>query len=86
MSAVKVIPDRTIDLALLFHRFLVVSKTGDLLLQELMSYELSSFPLALFETRNVYQKPDEHQLAHAICEHARHTILGCVPETESTMS
>jgi len=47
-STVKVAPDRTIDSALLFQRFLVVSKTEEL------SYELSPFPLALFEARNVF--------------------------------
>jgi len=52
--AVKVAPDQTIDSALLFQRFLVVSNTEDLSLKEVMSYELSPFPPALFEARNVF--------------------------------
>ena len=37
---VKVSEDRTIDTALLFQTFLVVSKTGDFRLDDIMSYEL----------------------------------------------
>src|SRR6218665_3662722 len=48
-SAVRIAADRTIDSGLrnLFERFLVVAKTGELLLEEVMSYELSPFPPAL---------------------------------------
>jgi len=53
-SAVKVARNRTIDSALLFRRFLVISKTEDI--EEVMSYELSPFPPALFEARNVLRK------------------------------
>jgi len=41
ISAVKIAPDRTIDPVLLFQRFLVVSRSGDLSLDEVLSYELS---------------------------------------------
>lgn len=82
MSAVKVAPDRTIDSALLFERFLVLSKTGKLSLQEVMSYELGPFSPALFEAKNIFQKPDKHQLAHTIGEHASDAILDSVLETE----
>ena len=81
-SAIKVVPDRTIDSALLFQRFLVVSQTGELSLEEVMRYELSPFPPALFEARNVFRKADKPQLAHAICDHASDSILDSVPETE----
>ena len=41
MSTVKIAPERTIDPALLFQRFRVVSKREDPLLQDIMSYETS---------------------------------------------
>jgi len=63
MSAVNIAPDRTTDPAFLFQRFLVVSRSGDLCLGEVMSYELSSFPPALFKARNVLRKADKPQLA-----------------------
>jgi len=52
-SAVKIVPDQTIDPALLFHRFLEVSRSGDLSPEEVLTYELSPYPPALFETRNI---------------------------------
>jgi len=58
-SAVKVAPDRTVDSALLFQRFLVVSKIEDLSF-EVMSYELRPFPPALFEAR----KSSERLISH----------------------
>ena len=66
----KIAPDRTIDPALLFQRFLVVSRSGDLSLEEVLRYELSSYPPALFETRNILRKADKPQLAQAIRDHA----------------
>ena len=73
MSTVKIAPEQSIDSALLFQRFLVVSKTGDISLQEVISYELSPFPSALFEARNVFRKADKPQLAHAIADHLSKT-------------
>ena len=73
---------RTTDSALLFQRFFVVSKTEDLSLKEVMSYELSPFPPALFEARNVFRKADKPQLGSAIRDHARDAILQSVPETQ----
>ena len=58
-SALKVAPYRTIDPALLFKRFLLVSKTSDLSLEVVMKYELSPFPPALFDARSVYRKADK---------------------------
>ena len=64
ISSVKVALERTIDPGLLFQRYLVVSKLGVLSLEDVMKYELSPFPPALFEARN---KP---QLANAITDYA----------------
>ena len=60
-STIKIAADRTIDYALLFQRFMVVSQTGELSLEEVMRYELSPFPPALFEARNVLRKADQPQ-------------------------
>ena len=54
ISSVKVAPERTIDPGLLFQRFLVVSKLGVLSLEDVMKYELSPFPPALFEAREFW--------------------------------
>ena len=35
-----------------------------------MKYELSPFPRALFEARNVLRKPDKPQLVNAITDYA----------------
>ena len=43
-NAIRVSPDQVIDPVLLFQRFLVVSKTGELSLEDVMGYELSPFP------------------------------------------
>jgi len=75
-------PDRTIDSGLLFERFLVVGKTGELSLEEVRSYEFSPFPPALFDSINVFRKADKPQPAHANSEHTPDGILYFVPETE----
>ena len=54
--SVKVSQDQSIDPALLFQRLLVISNTGDLSLEEVLDYELSPFPPALFEARYVMRK------------------------------
>jgi hypothetical protein len=66
ISAVKIAPDRTIDPVLLFQRSFMVLRSGDLSVKEVLSYELSPFPPALFETRNILQKADKPQIAQAI--------------------
>ena len=81
-SSIKVAPDRTIDSALLFQHFLIVSQTGEPSLEEVMCYELSPFPPALFEAGNIFRKADKPQLAHAICDHASDAIIDTVPETD----
>jgi len=86
MSAVNITPDHTIDPALLFQRFLVVSRSRDLSLGEVLSYELSPFPPALFEARNILRKTDKPQLAQAIRDHATdlssEAVINSVPETD----
>ena len=81
-SAVKVAHEKSIDSALLFQRFLVVSKSGDLSQEEVMNYELSPFPPALFEARNIFQKANKPQLGHAVCDYAQDAMLDSVPETK----
>ena len=46
-----------------------------------MRYELSPFPPALFEARNVFRKADKPQLAHDFRDHASDAMLDCVPES-----
>ena len=86
-SAVKVAPDRTIDPNLLFQRFLVVSRTGHLSLEEVMRYELSAYPSALFEHKQILRKADKPQLAQAIHDHcntiqSNESTSDAIPETE----
>ncbi|XP_064094950.1 uncharacterized protein LOC135207244 [Macrobrachium nipponense] len=85
VSAIKVAPDQSIDPALLFQRLLVVAKTGELSLEYVLGYELSPFPPALFEIRNVFHKPDKPQLAHAISDHLKEAGVDppqSTPQTE----
>ena len=42
-SIIKVAQDRTIDPALLFQRFLIISKTGQFSLEDVMSYKSAQF-------------------------------------------
>jgi len=65
-SAVTVAPDLTTESGLLFERFLVVTKTGELSLEEVIGYELSSFFPALFESRNICRMANKPQHAYAI--------------------
>ncbi|KAH3848144.1 hypothetical protein DPMN_090494 [Dreissena polymorpha] len=51
--AVKIASDRAFNPALLFQRFLLVSKSGDPSLAVVWSFELSSHPAAFFETKNI---------------------------------
>ena len=59
---VKVTDDQTIDPALLFQRFLVVSQSGDLCLDKVLYHELSPYPPSLFEAKYVLHKPDKAPL------------------------
>ena len=66
ISAVQIGSDRTIDAALLFQCFLVVSRSGDLSLEEVLTYELSPYPPALFKIRNILRKADKSLLDEEI--------------------
>jgi len=83
---IKVSQDRSIDPALLFQRLLVISNAGDFSLEEVLQYELSSFPPALFEASNIMRKPEKTQLAKAIDEYASslsdEAVTNEVPQTE----
>ena len=89
ISAVKIAPDRTTDPALLFQRFLVVSRSGDLSLEEVLTFELSPYPPALFETRNILWKTDKPQLTQAIWEYAKdlssEAVMDTAPVTDCYM-
>ena len=63
---VKVSADRSIDPVLLFQRFLVVSQTGNLRLDDVMSYELCLYPMSLFKGKGLLRQTDKPQLAEAI--------------------
>ena len=81
--AVDVAKDKTIDPALLFQRFLVVSQTADLSLDEVMAYELSPYPPSLFEAKHLLHKPNKAQLMAAIKEQSSDdAVLKDVPEVE----
>lgn len=48
----------------------MVSRTGDLSLEEVMRYERRPYPTSLFdEKKNILRKADKHQLAQAIADH-----------------
>jgi hypothetical protein len=82
-KAVKVAEDRTIDPALLFQRFLVVSQSGELSLDEVMKYELSPYPPSLFEAKHQLRKPDKPALLEAIRNHATSvddSVLQSIPQ------
>jgi len=82
-EAIDVAKDKTIDPALLFQRFLVVSQTADLSLDEVMAYELSPYPPSLFEAKHLLRKPNKAQLMAAIKElSADDAVLKDVPEVE----
>nr|XP_055038535.1 uncharacterized protein LOC129426304 [Misgurnus anguillicaudatus] len=85
-STIKVAQDRTIDPALLFQRFLIMSKTEQFSLEDVMSYELCSFPAALFEGKEIFRKANKPQLAQAVMEFSskksNNTVLDSIPLTE----
>ena len=71
---IKITEDQTIDPALLFQRFLVVScQSGELGLDEVLHYELSPHLPSLFETNNVLRKPDKARLLEVIQEYLSST-------------
>ena len=85
-SVVKVAEDRTINPVLLFQRFLVVSQTGDLSLDEVMKFELSPYPTSLFEAKYLLRKADKSQLLDAlktqVASCSDDALLNYIPEVE----
>ncbi|KAH3887527.1 hypothetical protein DPMN_011544 [Dreissena polymorpha] len=59
--AVKIASDRAFYPALLFQRFLVVSKSGDPFLAVVLSFELSFHQAVFFETKNILCTADKPQ-------------------------
>ena len=83
--AIKITNDRSIDPALLFQRFLVVSQSGDICLNDVMKYELSPYPPSLFEAKHHLRKPDKAQLLDAIRSHVTSSddaVLQLNPKTD----
>ena len=58
--------DVQIDPALLFQRLLVVAQSNPVDMQEIMTYELSAYPLSLFESPTLLRKADKPKLMDAI--------------------
>ena len=83
---VKVSADRSIDLALLFQRFLVVSQTRNLRLDDVMSYEQCLYTMSLFEGKGFLRQADKPQLAEVIRKYVKtksHSgVQQTVPVTE----
>ena len=77
---------QTIDPALLFQSFLVLSKTRDLSLEDVISYELNPFTTALFEAKEMFRKADKPRLALAVaeysCKTSKEAIVDSTPLTE----
>ena len=63
-----------------------MSRSGDLSFGDVLSYELSPFPPALFEAKNILRKANKPQLAQAIRDHATDlsskAVINSVPETD----
>ena len=59
--AVKVADNRTIGSNLLLQRFLAVSETGDLSLDDVLKYKLSPYPTSFFEAKHLLRKADKAQ-------------------------
>jgi len=78
---VNVSEDRSIDPALLFRRFLVVSQTGDLRLDDVMSYEICLYPMSLFEGKDILRQPDKPKLAKALRNYVKTKSDNAVTET-----
>jgi hypothetical protein len=68
---VKITPDRRINAAILFQRFLLVSRSGEPSLEEVLTFKLSPYLSALFETRDILWKGDKPDLAQAIRVYAK---------------
>ena len=56
MPSVQITPEETIDPAMLFQWFVVVSKNGELLIQEVMNYKPRLFPPPLLRPATFSEK------------------------------
>ena len=84
-QTIKFTRDQTIDPALLFQRFFVVSQSGNLCLDEVMKYELSASPPSLCEAKNRTRKPEKAQLLDAIRWHvtsSEDAVLQSIPKPD----
>ena len=70
------------DPALLFQRLLLVAQTNPIDMDDILSYELSAFPLSLFETSTLLRKANKPNLTEGIvkiinatCESMNESIL-----------
>ena len=82
---IKITEDQIINPALQFQRFLVVSQSGELGLDEVLHYELSPHLPSLFEAKNVLRKPDKAQLLEVIREYlssSKAAKLEAIPKTD----
>ena len=82
---IKITEDQTIDPALLFQSFLVVSQSGELGLDEVLHYELSPHLPSLFEANNVLRKPDKAWLLELIRKYlssSKAAKLEAIPKTD----
>lgn len=68
---VKTTEGTSIDPALLFQRFLIVVNNGDLTYDEVMGYELCTYPPSLFESPSSLREADKPSLATAIANYGR---------------
>ncbi len=63
-----------------------MSKTEQFSLEDVMSYELCSFPAALFKGKEIFRKANKPQLAQAVTEFSikksNKTVLDSIPPTE----
>ena len=65
--------------------FLVVSQTGDLQINEMMNYELSPYPMSLFEAKNILRQLDKPQLAEAKRNYALPKSDNAMTQSQITM-
>jgi hypothetical protein len=82
---IKVSKNHTIDPSLLFQRFLVVSQSGELNLDDIMRYELSPYPLSLFDEKYLMRKPNKAQLQEALSDSFKSSelaVLQYIPKTD----
>jgi hypothetical protein len=63
----------SLDPALLFQRLFIVASSSQMDLDEVLKYELCSYPTSLFDNPTCLRRPDKPQLARALTLHAQST-------------